>query len=391
MSEKTEDTSTRYMVDLGGDDPFNAVKVGNDPNLNPDPNPDPDPNLNPGDVIVDPNLEPDPDPNTGDPEPDPTPDPTPEPEPDPDDNEDVNAYEYLGKQLQADGFLDPDMEIGSDVQGSTVYNAYRDKLKQDLEPKIREEVMSALANEGVTQQDLIMARAIRQGVDVSLLSTAGVYERYSSLPEDADESVKLDAIRQMYRVKNYSDHEANTLIEAAKEDEKLDELYNSSVGYFTEKYNNFIEEENERADQAQAAAKEQNEKSNKLIRTVLSSGEILGEKFDRSQAKELEDAIYNTSEVVEVGGQRYNATKLQKFILEFETNPELKLLMFKKYFYRDKDQDSLKKEVQKEVEKDFLKGYKSSVVKNTKATKNQRIKEQLQQKDTNKKTYVVEL
>ena len=80
----------------------------------------------------------------------------------------VNPYFYLGQQLREDGFLD--MEIGNDVDGLSIYNAYREKLKKDAEPQVRQEIVSALQAEGFDSQDLLYARAIRQGVDLPLTS-----------------------------------------------------------------------------------------------------------------------------------------------------------------------------------------------------------------------------
>ena len=75
--------------------------------------------------------------------------------------------------------------------------------------------------------------------------------------------------------------------------------------------------------------------------------------------------------------------------LDWETNPEMKLYLFKKFLFKDAEQEQIKKTVKKEVENDFLKGYEKSVTKNTKASKNKKVKNQLEQNKTNRKQYFV--
>lgn len=305
---------------------------------------------------------------------------------------DVNPYFYLAEELHKDGFIPEDLELSNDIDGMTVYNAYKQKLKADAEVQVRQEVMQALQSEGFNDHDLILARAIREGVDLRLLSEASMYEMYANMPEEVDTNQKQDAIRQMYRNRGLEDNEIDTLLSNASADENVDELFNQSRQYFNNKYSQWRQTEEQRSQQLREQAKQQADQVNQLIKNVIQSQRVMGEEFTPAQAKELEEAIYTPNVTFEAGGNTVKGTELQKFLYEWETNPELKLYLFKKYKFREQETENIKRKVKREVEEDFLKGYKTKVLQDKKRSKGASVKKQLDDvKSAKGRSFMVDL
>jgi len=300
---------------------------------------------------------------------------------------DVNPYFYLQQQLKEDGFIPNETDFGEDVDGMSVYTAYKSKLREDLEPTVRQEVLTELSKSGYNDQDLVVARAIRQGVDPRLLSTVSSYELYAQMPDDSDMDQKLAVVKGMYQTRGFKQEEIDRLVQVDAEDDdsikNLDKIFKDSKQFFGGKYNDFVTQENQRAETEKQKAQVELQKAKELITSVITKQEVLGEKMTKAQAKLFENAIYKETESVEVQGNKYRATPMQKFLLEFEQNPEMKLLMFKQWMFKDQEKAQIETEAKKKVDNEFLQGYKNRVVKSKKATKNIAVKKKL---ETNKKT-----
>ena len=295
-----------------------------------------------------------------------------------DTDSEVNPYFYLQQQLKSEGFISDDIEFDQRVDGMSVYNAYKEKLKTDIEPVVKQEVLAQMAQVGYNESDLMIARAIRQGVDPRLLSTVSAYEVYATMPDTVDDDQKVAVVRSMYQARGLNKNEIDNLIKVAEDTVTLDNVFAESKNFFGNKYHEFIKQEEERFSVEQQIAQQEVLKTKQLITNVITSQEVMGEKMTRNQAKALEDAIYKESEVVEIQGNRYRATEMQKFLLEFENNPEMKLYMFKAWKFRDQEKDQIKAQTKKEVETEFLQGYKTRVVQSQKATKNKALKDKLE-------------
>lgn len=304
-------------------------------------------------------------------------------------DDDVNLYEFIAKELVNDGFLDSDFKIEKTTKGSDIKKAYSEKLKKEIEPKIKEQIFSELAEQGVNEQDLVLARLMRQGIDVNTLQNEViVYERLRGFDKNASEELKEASVKYMYNFKGYAPEEAEVLISKAKDEEKLDDLYANSTKFFDEKYRNFIVESENQERARQKAIAEYIEKTNADIKSKLYAGELFGDKIDKQRAKALESAVYDNNEIIEIEGKKQYTTKYSKFVNEFQNNPEMRLWLYDKYANRDTDLQSIKKEVKKEVEDDFFSNYKKSVLKNVKVDKKPKnVKKQLEENKAKKSHY----
>lgn len=316
---------------------------------------------------------------------------------DQEEEDEPNPYYYLSAQLKKDGFLLDDFEANEEVTGVDVYNAYRKKLESELQPQIEQQVYAKLQEQGVNENDLVIARAIRQGVDPSLLSENTMHERYASLNEDADRDQKINSIRAMYQSRNFKEKEIENLIRTATEDDdlNLDDFHAEAKEFHREKWNEFKEAENTRAQQQEQAYRQRMQEAENLVNKVLTEQEVFGEKMSEEEVSILRDAIYNPTDSVEWQGQKYSVTKLYLFDHMLQTDPQMKLWLFKKYLLRDHEQDTIKKKVKKEVEQDMLSAYEKSVKKDLMNRRRKQVKQQLENNphvaDSNKKTYTIDL
>lgn len=315
-----------------------------------------------------------------------------------------NPYYYLSGQLKSDGFLPDEFEATEDVAGIDVYNAYRKKLETELGPQIEQEVYTKLENQGINQNDLVIARALREGVDVSLLSEATMHERYANTPNTVSESEKIEAIRAMYKSRNFSDREIENQISIAtavnEETEKslIDEYFAESKEFHNNKWDSFKNQEQQRAALAEQQQRQELEAAENLVRSVLAEKTVFGEKLSEKESAILRDAIYSPSDTIEYEGKQYSVSKLYKFNYLLGSDPELKLWLFKKYLFKDTDLESIKTEVEKEMEADMLKAYELSVKKDLKAKNDKNLNKKLEEtkvevvdEDTGKNTFYIEL
>lgn len=302
------------------------------------------------------------------------------------DDEDLNIYYHIASDLKQDTFLPEDFEVSKDIDGTGLKQAIKSKLRDELTPGVEQELYQAMQSKGYNEHDLVIARALRQGVDPRLLSTASMYETYASMSDDIDISQKEAVISQMYRSRDFHENEILNQISIAKkagEDEddlsKLEELYQESKRFFKGKYEEFVNQENERNDELESQAAENARKANELINGIIGNKSIGGYGMTAEQAKEFESSIRKPN-VIEIDGQKYQATELQKFLYDFQINDEIKLLTFFLHKFRDQQKEQIKKQVKKEVEEEFMGEYKQKIIKkNNKASKNNKvIKEELQ-------------
>lgn len=303
------------------------------------------------------------------------------------DSDEPTLYYFIQEELKKDGFLPEDVEFDKKVDGMTVYKAFTEKLKADSEPVIRQEIHQALLDDGYSPDDLVIARAIRQGVDYRLLSDATRFQTFATLPDTVDDTDKVQVVTQMYRDRQFNDDEIKAQIKITEEQDLLDTKFAEAKKYFGGKYNTFVEAENQRVEQRKQAAIDNAKKAVELINKVVTSREIRGESLTPAQAKEFEAALKQESHLVDVNGVKYRATEFQKFYTDFQNDDELKLLVFKMFKFRNNDKEAVKTEAKKEVEREFLSGYKQTKVKDARVEKTKEVAEHSNNQNANGRTF----
>lgn len=295
-------------------------------------------------------------------------------------DDDASLYWYIQKELKKEGFIDESQEFDKKVDGMTVYNAYKEKIRADIESEVRQAAVEALMAQGYNENDLLVAQAIRSGFDTRLLTEASMYEVYASMDDDTDYDDKISVITQMYRQRGFTEDEVQSQIDKAEQDDKVDEYFSKSKSFFNNKFGEFKETVRQQEEIQRKNAEQVVKNAEALINRVVTSQELFGEKLTPSQAKELNDSIRTTSHMVEVEGVKHRVSELQKFILDFQNDPEFRLYAFKLFKFRDSDKGVMKSQAKREVEEEFFKGYKQRVIKSEKLQEKIKKSELSQQK-----------
>lgn len=302
---------------------------------------------------------------------------------------DLNIYEFMAKQLKVDGELPEDFEITDKTTPNEIYEAYVNSIKKDAEEEIRNNVFQELRENGINEGDLQYARLLRQGVDPIMLHEASRYEHLSNIDiEKADESEKKSIVEKMYKEKNLSDKAIKKLIDAAELDDDLDPMAEEAKVFFKSKRDIIVEQQEKSASIAKAQQEEIDNRNQQIISGVLKKSQVLGE--DISDVKDFKRSLYDRDQSVEINGQQMVATEYQLFDLAYKNDPEVKLWAFKKWKYRDTDQQDTETKAQAKAEKELLKGYKTAVEMSKKKMNKAKLKKELSRKplkDTKKSRF----
>jgi hypothetical protein len=288
---------------------------------------------------------------------------------DADDEPEENVAYYLAMQMKSEGSLPEDFDVEKDITTEALYTAFRESNYQTLQEEVVADVRRQLTDAGVSQQELMYARAIHNGIPLDTLSAASVHNRYGQLTDDAEESHKAESIKAMHGSRGLTAAESQRLIDAAENNDELDELFRDSTTFHKNQYKKFQEEE--RA-QAQAIAQERQrveQQQNAIIDAVVTQRKVMGRAIPEKQAARLRNDIYQQTEVLAIDGQRYPATKFQKFLYDFESNPEVKISAYLAHQSAPDLQEQAVDTAKAGLEKNFLDSYATSVKK--KASKKQ--------------------
>lgn len=297
--------------------------------------------------------------------------PTPEGEED-----EVNYYYYMAQQLAKDGELPEGFEVTEDISPEDIYSTYKETIREDATSEVQNEVLESLAAQGFNAGDLQYAKLLRSGVDPRTLQTAARYENLASIDlETADEDAQKKVITAMYEDRGMGDEEVSAIIEKAELDDNLTAFAEKSKIHFTKKHTEIVEKEQATAKQREAQQAQIQQAKLAKIQGVLKEGKVLEETIP--DVKAFQRALYDKTETVDIGGQKYTASPFQLFQFQYENNPEIQLWAFKQMLYRGENQSKLKKEVTAEVEKEYFTALKEDF--KTKSSKNSKIKQKLEQ------------
>lgn len=297
-----------------------------------------------------------------------------------DEEDDVNVHFYIAKQLANEGALPKDFEVFEDVTYFDVVSQYKKKLEDTTLPELVQRAKQKTVEEGFDPELAPYVRAFRNGVDHRLLSEAGVYETFASLKgkPDVDEDTKLQTIKTAHiHLKQLSEKESERLINFAQENDEFESLYDESVNLFDYKWKDWRRQEAELDRQKREEQQQAEIQSKQKIKSILSAGEILGEKISPVQAKEIESALDVADRIVNIQGSQYQVSEIQEFLINFYNSEEMKLYAFKKWKYKDQDLEQIKTEVKQEIGDELEKAMRKRVVKDKKAIRKKEIKSKL--------------
>lgn len=296
--------------------------------------------------------------------------------------EEVNVHYYIAKQLASEGVLPKDFEVFEDVSYFDVVSQYKKKLEESTMPELLQRAKQKVIEEGFEPELATYVRALRNGVNPNLLTQAGVYEAFANLANqpDVDDDVKLQTIKAAHtHLKQLSEKESNRLIEFADENGELESLYEESVSLFGNKWKEWKKQESELHRQKQEEQQQAEAQAKQKIKSILSSGEILGEKISPVQAKEIENALDIADRIINIQGSQYQVSEIQEFLINFQSSEEMKLFAFKKWKYREQDLEQIKTEVKQEIGNELEKAMRQRIITDKKAIRKKQVKKELDQ------------
>ena len=286
----------------------------------------------------------------------------------------INPYYHLAQGLAKDGFFEG--EIAEDIDGSTLLETTKRNLKEEALRQIRQEANSILESEGYNAEDLKVARMVNAGIDPKLLSEVNRYKALGSVNvEEADDNVIKQVITNYYQDRTWKPAEIQERLESLELEDKIKEVGAEAVKHFNNKGSQLEAQQEQVALQRQQQAEQQAQEQKKIVENLVQKGELLGEKV--KDPKSFRSAIYNQDFTAEINGKEYPISELQKFMLEFQNDPETKLWTFNKWRNKDSDVNQLKEDLKSEVEEDFLADYKKIVTKDRSKTTTRRVKEKI--------------
>lgn len=286
-------------------------------------------------------------------------------------HETENIGFYLAKQLQVEGYISEDFDPSEDISRDEVYQAVRDGLYETIQSEAISDLQQRLQREGVTREMLTYARAIQNGIDLQTLNAASVHTRFAKmeLSEDLTYEDKVAAIKAMHSARGLSEKDSDRLISSSENAGELDADFKESTSFHKTKVKEFEQQEARHAEEIEKERKRVEILQINAINKAVQQRNILSQTLTPEQAGALRDDIYTQNQVVNIGGQSYNASAYQSWLYQFENDPEVKLHAFISYKYRDRAQEVAEAAAKAKIEKNFLDDY--TVLSNKKETKKQ--------------------
>lgn len=298
-----------------------------------------------------------------------------------DSEEDESEYEdefayHLAKQLQKDGYLLEDQEIGNDVTMGKLYESYIEANSKRIEEEVDNRFYQTLEEYGVNEDNLYKLQAINNNTPLEYLYDITRYERFSS--EELDDSEKDNAIVEMYKIRKWTDDEISDRMETLELSGNKDEELKKANDFFSNIVHNFKEHQRSLQEERKREQEEIQKQNLNILQSALDKGEINGEKLSPRQRTAFKSAIYEKTEKVQVGNDVYPLTPFEKFLFDLNNDFSKQLEAFKVYHFRGQELERLKAEAQEAADDNFLKEYRkiakkdsqrSSIVKKNKAQK----------------------
>lgn len=266
----------------------------------------------------------------------------------------ANLIPLLAAQLKKEGVLPDDFEITKDIDDKAIYQTYKESVQERVYSEIISEVQNRLTQEGFTEQSLKMAKMLGNGVKVEDLEGLMSYDQILNQKyEGPDDKENLKIVRKFLEETTKSKKVVDRTIDQATLDEdEFKELFEESKEYFKSKKDEEEEYLEQIAARNEAFRKETLRRNQEAIKQTLETGVIKGSKIPN--VNKFRDSLTTPTEVVELQGEKRNVSKLGKFLLDFNNDPELQLWAFNQYLFGNEIIQNEKEDSKKEGEVNLL-------------------------------------
>jgi hypothetical protein len=206
-------------------------------------------------------------------------------------DDDINVSYFLANALKEQGVIDAD-EIPKDIDEQKVFELYKESHKERLFQEVQAELTSTLQSRGITEDHLTMAMALQSGYHPDMLMEHNRYKAFSSLPEDVDTEDKA-VVAEWYQYRGlFEDEIKEKLDELELDDEKLDINFKRAKGTFKEVSEEFDKQVRSEALERERLVHEAQQKNQRLLQNIRTTGEISGERMTKPQLEQFERGIF---------------------------------------------------------------------------------------------------
>lgn len=282
-----------------------------------------------------------------------------------------NPYYLLYKQFSKDGFTQEDPDLDEEkVDAGVLYNKVRTDLTEKLRPQIEQQLLAELQQQyNLTPENIQQMMLINQGYDPRQVIGANAYRALSEMNDEVSNDRKEQAIRQMYSERGLSLDEVETMVNTAKDNDRIDDLFDSARSFFKGRYQDLKSQEAAAAAEIQHRNDAIRENNRRILDKVLTKRKLGEVELSPQEAQALNDAFYTQDQTVTIKGNEHKATRWQVFQHKLQTDVEFLISLFKQEIFKDSMQKRVKEEALKEVDGNFLSAYKKSVEKQIKGEK----------------------
>lgn len=270
----------------------------------------------------------------------------------------TNLVPLLGAQLLKEGILPEGFEISSKTSHKDIYEAYKESVHEEVENDIFNRIQNKLTEEGVTEENIFHAKLISTGTSVDVLKSIVTDKSLSEQKFDGvDSKENVSLVKKFLEETNQGSKKiTQKLLETALlDDDDFKELFDEGKEYFEKTAKAKENVELERHEQVKANREIIIRKNQQVVQQVLSKGEVLGIKIPN--IRKFTESISDNSEIIEIRGEQRRVTKLGKFLMEFNNNPELQIAAFVQYSSGSEIIERAKNEGEQTGETNLLKNF----------------------------------
>lgn len=273
----------------------------------------------------------------------------------------TNLIPLLAMQLKKEGVLTEDFDVTAETSQEEIYEAYKESIEEDVVNRLVYEFQQKLQEEGYTEEHLKLAKLIANASeeDTKQLKVMVTDKNLSETPFGGiDDEKTVSVVKEYLQRTNVGKSQkiVDRLLDTMMVDEEeFKEAFEESKEFF-KKESQRIEEEQTNRDAINRKAREEIIARNReVINATITTGVVLGSKIPN--VKKFSEGVMENTEVVDIRGQKRNITKLGKFLLDFNQNPELQLWAFNQHLFSEEIKEKVSEEATNKAEIDLLKNF----------------------------------
>jgi hypothetical protein len=273
----------------------------------------------------------------------------------------TNLIPLLAMQLKKEGVFSEDFDVTANTTQQEIYEAYKESIEEDVINKLVYDFQQKLQEEGYTEDNLKLAKLLSTASqeDTKQLKVMATDRALSETPfGGVDDEKTISVVKEYLQRTNVGKSQkiVDRLLDTMMVDEEeFKEAFEESKEFF-KKESQRIEEEQVNRDTLNRKAREEIIARNReVINTTISTGSVRGSKIPN--VKKFTEGVTENTESVDIRGQRRVITKLGKFLLEFNQDPELQLWAFNQHLFSEEIKEKVSEEATNKAEIDLLKNF----------------------------------